>query len=485
MKNVTRFKAVTILGCCIGSSIYNMAYSEEIPSSREARAPLANTPLMEKTISQKPTSDQNFTIITGYNYDKVIDHADNIIDGYYRFVAKTAPDEAASVDDLVNLFLGLHIPYAFSGAMGEGRDNCAPGDVACMNVKQDPMYRLDTQDCFTLVQDFMAMLQSSKLSGFKANLVDIAYGALENENGSEKYISYLNRNNFTSSDFDRVNQLHHRLQDVTDTGFFRMHPFYMGHVQTVIDHANWFSYQAKQGSIKGTVRVLPEKASYGNQIAAYFSSGYGNAFNKIDVGLDYIRKTALATQGDDGRYSPNDNTINHIPTPSVVEIVRDPSKWLVGGKPIKNIIGTDLLVSHVGILYRKTFKYGETIYQKTTCAYDGNKEKVCDVTPVVCKDISGSCVKTMMLVATSAFPNGFVYSHNRELHSYACTDPGKIPAGYVKLTTCNRVYTIPLGDYLTYTQYGSQINMKNPSILGVNIEKISFGADSVDKRAPL
>jgi hypothetical protein len=477
MINKIQLLKKSIFLCCIGFFIPTSGFSENIQPHRTTSVRISTTqlPFIDQEIgpdsnfSYGGASSQNFTVIKGYDYNQVVDEADTLITQYYdqSSLVTGGGNKDLDIKKLVNFFLNLNIPYAFIGAMGEGRDNCAANDSACMHIKQDPMYRLDTLDCFTLVQNFIAMLQSSNLNDFKSNLRKIAYGTYNPDPNHQKFISYLNRNNFTSTDFNRVNR--HLLQDVTHT---IINPSSVGTIAAVINHANWFAYQAHPETIADTVRVLPDREKYGNEIADYFSKGYGSDFKKMNIKLRYIKKAALTEKQEDGTYTPNESIINKIPTPSVVEFVRDPSKWLIGNKPIKNIIGSDILVSHVGILYKEKFKNGDLIYRKTTCSRDSNKDKICTVTPVTCNDGSGACEKTMMLVATSAFPNSFIYSYNQASNDYACTDPNKIPAGYTKITTCNRVYSIPLGDYLTSTQYGKQLYMTSPSIIGVNIEKI-------------
>src|SRR5437867_2253456 len=101
--------------------------------------------------------------------------------------------------------------------------------------------------------------------------------------------------------------------------------------------------------------------------------------------MAYIPKEKLALQQTTGHYQPNQALLDSIPTPAVVEIVRDANKWTIGGKNIKYVIGSELSISHMGLLYRQRFKYGEVIYQKITCDYDEQRQKVCSVTPVVCE----------------------------------------------------------------------------------------------------
>lgn len=55
-------------------------------------------------------------------------------------------------------------------------------------------------------------------------------------------------------------------------------------------------------------------------------------------------------------------------------------KWMLREKNIKDVIGSELNVFHLGLLYRCQFKYGEVIFQKTIC-HKENGNKIFDVTP--------------------------------------------------------------------------------------------------------
>lgn len=77
-----------------------------------------------------------------------------------------------------------------------------------------------------------------------------------------------------------------------------------------------------------------------------------------------------------------------------------------------------------------------------------------------------------MLAATNAYLDGYIWSYNKTNEKYYCTRDAKVPLGSVKLTTCNRVTTMPFGDYLTRYFYGHYSFIEEPSILGIHIEKI-------------
>ena len=224
---------------------------------------------------------------------------------------------------------------------------------------------------------------------------------------------------------------------------------------------------------------LPKYIKYADKIVNSFSGNYAKDFPLINVQLKYIPKSVLV-KNVAGTYIPNTKIINRIITPSVIEFVRDDSKWIISGEPINKLIGSHIIISHMGILYKKSYSKGDFIYQKTTCEYDDKNQKECIVAPVYCRD--NKCDETMLLAASNAYPNGYLYSYNKNDKSYSCTAPNKIPSGNIALKneltgsamTCNRVLSMPLGDYMASKQYGKYSFMDSPSLIGINIQKINI-----------
>ncbi|MDQ2995168.1 MAG: DUF1460 domain-containing protein, partial [Pseudomonadota bacterium] len=275
----------------------------------------------------------------------------------------------------------MDIPYIFSGAAGEG--NWQPTSLlyqpGAAHIKQDPVYRLDGLNCQTFVQVAMALLYSNNINAFDRNILKISYGAAGNPNG--EIVRYFNRNHFIDGDWNPVNQFNGFLVDVTAYG--KLKP-YTEIISADLTRQNWFSWQ--QHNLQGQVRVL--NATDGPAMVDRFLTTYSTLnysdFNFERVSLRYIPKEKIALLQPNGSYQPNLTLLNKIPTPSVVEIVRDPKKWLINGINIKDAMGSELSVSHLGILYRKNFRRGEVIYQKITCTYNAKNEKVCEVAPTLC-----------------------------------------------------------------------------------------------------
>ncbi|MBK2124930.1 N-acetylmuramoyl-L-alanine amidase-like domain-containing protein [Fangia hongkongensis] len=404
--------------------------------------------------------EQNYSVID-YDYQGVLTASNQLLESYFT---KHHRDLATSIQ----FFEQLNAPYIYSGAIGEGRCQSAH----CTKIQQDLPYRLDGLDCVTLVQDLLALNQSGNIAEFKQNLRQISYGAYDQSDT----MSFLNRNNFTSSDFNRVNQASRVLKDVTSFGPFSN---YVAHLpQKVIDHKSWFEIKVEPQNLKSNIRVLPQNEKSAPSIIAKFTNGYADGFDPITINnFPFIPKEALVKKTADG-YQANEVLINKLITPSVVEFVREDSKWMIGDKPINEIIGSNILISHMGVLYKKRFKKGEIIYQAINCDYNQLGEKICTVKPVKCN--KGSCEKVMLLAASNAYPNDYIYSKKVGEERYACTDNTKVPSGFIpvknklsgKPTTCNRTFSMPLEDYLASKQYGKYPYMESASLVGIHVEKI-------------
>jgi hypothetical protein len=218
------------------------------------------------------------------------------------------------------------------------------------------------------------------------------------------------------------------------------------------------------------VRVLSDDA--GTVMVQRLSQVYAHLtypnFDHQSFTMSYFPKEFIAMPQKDGGYQFNKKFFDEIKNslPAVIDVVRDPNLWLINGKPIRDIIGSDLTVSHTGLLYRQSFHKGDVIYHKTTCQFDSDKQKVCRVQPITCQ--TETCDELMFTHATDAFPNGYFWYQKND-GSYTCTasTPSSGP-----VTTCNRVTSIPLFDYLTDYQYATYWYMKNPSILGIHIEAL-------------
>lgn len=355
-------------------------------------------------------------------------------------------------------------PYAYTNAMGEGdwQPDSQIYKPHAVHINQNPIYRIDRFDCQTFVQFVVALLYAKDLGEFDRNIIKIAYGAADDS--SLDRIHYYNRNHFVDGDFNPLNEQHGLLEDVTSTGEFAA---LAQHISATLTRQQFFLF--KQKDIAKNVLVLAEKngmAMVHRLIMTYAHLPYPK-FISQQISLSYLPKKILATKNSDGTYVPNQKILDAIPTPSIGEIVYDPERWIVHGQKIKDVIGSELTIAHFGIFYRQTFHAGELIYRKITCDITETEKKVCQVTPIFCKQ--KECTELMFAHATDAYPKGYWYGQTNG--NYKCSNDR--PTKGTNYTTCNRVERIPFFDYLTSFQFGTYWYMNWPAILGVHIEKLT------------
>jgi len=407
-------------------------------------------------------NQQNFTLLDATQYKRIVETSRANIKEILANPHKQDLNSNTKLRNIINLL--LDIPYLNSGAMGEGDWQADQLTYAgnALHVRQDPVYRTDGLDCQTFVQVAMALLYSKNLAEFDHNIIKIAYGAAGNPNG--EMVRFYNRNNFVDGDWNPINRANGFLRDAHLNS---LKP-YSSHISATITRQAWF--QQMQANVAGNVRILDEKN--GEQLAERFRTLYTDLkfpnFDRENVQVAYLPKEAIAHIQPNGEYHPNNELLSKIPTPAVIEIVRDPNKWMIGGKKIKEIIGSELTISHMGLLYRKSFNAGDLIYHQIRCEFDVQRNKVCSVQPIYCTQ--DGCDILMYAHATQAYPNNY-YWYQKENGEYTCS-PTLPSQAHVPYTHCNRVETLPLFEYLTSFQYGAYRYMNNASILGVHIEAL-------------
>jgi hypothetical protein len=225
-----------------------------------------------------------------------------------------------------------------------------------IHIKQNPVYRMDGLNCQTLVQVAMALYYSNQLSAFDRHYLKIAYGAAGNPDG--EIVRYYNRNNFIDADFNPVNQRNGWLIDVTSHGVLAP---YSKQIHATITRQKWFLRQRYH--LADNIQVLAEAS--GPLMLDRFKTVYTALnfphFDAEAITMSYLPKEMLAIRQEDDSFKPNQPLLDKIPTPAIVEIVRDPNRWNDYGIKVKDIIGTEETISHLGLLYRQTFKHGELI----------------------------------------------------------------------------------------------------------------------------
>jgi hypothetical protein len=421
----------------------------------------ANTIFEGLKLAEVPASDARYTLLNANEYQQTVVASRNKVQ---QLLQALTDYRQQSLNDQVAFIVKqlLNVPYSAYGATGEGDWQPAsltykPGAV---HVQQDPVYHLDSLDCQTFVEVAMALLHANTIDDFDRDFVRIGYGAAGNY--QNEYVHYYNRNNFVDGEFNPINQQNELLSDVTSHELAA----YAKTQTATLTRQNWFNHQLLK--LSQNVRVLNDQD--GLPMAKRFSSVYTNLpfpnFKSQKISISYLPIKSLALKQPDGSYLPNQELLDKIPTPAVVEAVRDPALWMIGNKSVKDAIGSELTISHMGLLYRQKFSQGEVIYQDVKCnMQDGSK--VCEVTPMACKQ--ASCTELMFAHATDRYPDGY-YWYQKANGNYVCSTEAPA-AGQVK-QYCNRLEAVPLFKYITSYQYGNYLYMNNPSIDGVHVEKL-------------
>lgn len=396
----------------------------------------------------------NFTVINEYSYPAVV--AQSRLD-IMSLINQLKPYQKTSnyLDQVVvqATYFFMNRPYVGLGAEGEG--DWSPYDFTQRgypHIQQDPVYRTDSFVCNTFVQTVLALLHANNLNDFEKSYLTISYGAA---GIAPSNIFFYNRNNFTSVDFNPVNQGSGLLQDVTGSGIFS---HYVKTNTTMIDRQAWFNQKFSSEMISKSVRVL--QASDGPAMVLRAQNNYPQPFHQFQVvksSLTYIPKNVLvsAKYSSNGEviYQANESLIQKLPTPAVLEIVRDPKRWTVSGKLVADAQGTNIDVSHLGFIYKAYFEQNQFMYQHVSCQ-NVNGQKICTNKPIYCQQ-AGGCTRIMFNHATDAYSMGCFYTNQD------------------KKVACNRVTSLPLGDYLTSFNWGHYIYMEDDSLLGIHVEKIN------------
>jgi hypothetical protein len=209
-------------------------------------------------------------------------------------------------------------PYV-GGPLGEGATGL---------YDRDPIYRFDCFDCTTLVETVLALSHSASFDDFKELIVRIRY-----ERGK---VSFVTRNHVTSIDWNRANSREGFLRDVT--GLIGRHGTRT--VSAVIDKRSWYQ-SMKYSRLDSVDSGIIQKGFLLRRLR-----NEGRKFTPVDATIDAIVVKDIV---DDELF--RSEFMGRLPESGVINFVRP-------GWDIEKHIGTELLVAHQGIIYRK----GSTVY---------------------------------------------------------------------------------------------------------------------------
>lgn len=218
------------------------------------------------------------------------------------------------------------------GALGEGMAG---------HFDQAPKYRVDAFDCETYVTTVLALALANNSEQFKTCLNKIRY--------AQGKVTYLTRNHFTSVDWNTYNQQQGFLKDITPALTDAKHHTVARFTNTIINKANWYQHLTLQN-----IRLY--NATQQTQFIRLTElKKLGSKLGETNSQIPYIPLDVLF----DSHKIPNKYLFSQIPNAAIIEIVRP--NW-----PLKNSIGTNLDISHIGLTFWKNnilfFREASSIY---------------------------------------------------------------------------------------------------------------------------
>lgn len=226
---------------------------------------------------------------------------------YADRIFSQSPDLLSRIDFLTTYFLSK--PYLVN-PQGEGVN---------AEIDSAPLYRFDGFDCVTYVNNVLALALSLDEHRFLETLLKLNY--------YDAVPLFQNRFHFMSVDWNPQNQKNNILRDITNTIIDEKNKSICVLAEGEIDRPGWFLKRA-------------EKA---DSLRAAALRKMAIAAKKECAVLPYL---PLATLFDEN-HVPRENYFSQFPPVCVLEIVRP--NWQLSSK-----IGTNLHVSHVGFVIRKS-----------------------------------------------------------------------------------------------------------------------------------
>lgn len=219
------------------------------------------------------------------------------------------------------------------GALGEGAD---------AQYDQYPKYRVDGFDCDTYVNTVLALATASSLETFHQCINFNRY-----KNGK---ISYINRNHFTSLEWNKYNQQRGLLKDITLSIIDKQKHSVAIYTKTLINKPGWYAHK-NIDTIRLQKHDDKEQEKRLNSLKAK-----GRELKAVQTKIPYIPLTALFAK--DG--TPDYYLFSQIPNGAIIEIIRP--NW-----DLREKIGTYLDVSHLGFAI---WKKKQLFFREASSIYD-------------------------------------------------------------------------------------------------------------------
>lgn len=254
---------------------------------------------------------------------------------YHSLPANLNSDMSARLDTISALFLGK--PYILT-SLGEGHAN---------RFDQVTLYRLDGFDCETYVTSVLALALAQSPEGYKQCLRRLRY--------KNAQVSFINRNHFTSLDWNIGNQQQGYVQDITANFKDENKQPVAQMASALIDKPSWYAHLPLS-----RIRLIPDNPEEQAKRLKELQR-LGAKLPKTQANILYIPLTALF----DNEGKANQTLFKQIPDASIIEIIRP--NW-----DLQKQIGTRLNVSHLGFAF---WQNGQLIFREASSEYG----KVVDV----------------------------------------------------------------------------------------------------------
>ncbi|MCL9685280.1 N-acetylmuramoyl-L-alanine amidase-like domain-containing protein [Legionella maioricensis] len=222
---------------------------------------------------------------------------------------------AERIDWISNHFSGTVYEL---GSLGEGPN---------ARYDQFPLYRVDAFDCDTYVNTVLSLALANSVESFKQCLKYTRY-----KNGKR---AYINRNHFTSIDWNRNNQRRGVLKDITLSIKDQNNQSVALFAEALIDKPGWYAHKTL-----ATIRLQNDNKMKQQELLNELKTK-GRHLETTPSKLPYIPLTALFTKDN----KPNTYLFSQIPHGAIIEIVRP--NW-----DLRELIGTSLDISHLGFAIR-------------------------------------------------------------------------------------------------------------------------------------
>ncbi|BCA96713.1 hypothetical protein TUM19329_30740 [Legionella antarctica] len=204
------------------------------------------------------------------------------------------------------------------GSLGEGSK---------ARYDQFPQYRVDAFDCDTYVNTVISLALANSVDSFKQCLKYTRY-----KDGRK---AYINRNHFTSIDWNKNNQRRGVLKDITVSIKDQNNRSVALVSEALINKPDWYAHKTLS-----TVRLKNDNKIKQQELLNELKTK-GSRLETMNSKIPYIPLTALFFKDD----KPNLYLFSQIPHGAIIEIVRP--NW-----DLRNLIGTSLDISHLGFAIR-------------------------------------------------------------------------------------------------------------------------------------